>query len=88
MTTFENIFLKPGIHGGERVIQQVDVQVRVERPRQVHPLPLTAGQGHPSLTDQSQVTLTKDLDLHTSATLTRENRNLLVQREGQIIINN
>jgi hypothetical protein len=63
MTTFENIFLKPGIHGGERVVQQIDVHVRIERPSQVHPLPLTAGQGHPSLTDQSQVTLTEDLDV-------------------------
>ncbi len=54
---------EPGIHGRERVVQQVDVQVRVERPRQVHSLPLSAGQGHPPLTDQSQVTLTKDLDV-------------------------
>ena len=51
----------PGVHSGEGVVQQVDIQVRVERSGQVDPLPLPAGQGHSTLTNQRHVAVAQDL---------------------------
>ncbi len=53
----------PSVHGGQWVVQQIDVQVGVQRSRKVDPLALAAGQGHPTLTDLGQVALGQDLQL-------------------------
>ena len=59
----EDVLADLGVHRGEGVVQQVDVHVGVQGPRQVHPLLLAARQGDAPLPDLGHVALGHGLEV-------------------------
>ena len=59
----EDVFANMSIHSTEDIVQQHNVGVRVDRPRQANPLLLPSRQVHPLLADLRLVSRVQDFEI-------------------------